>query len=426
MTGDETPQTWALRGALVLPDDMEPDGAVVVQGDRIKWVGPAKLRDVPARYVDVVAGARRWSGGYILPGLVDIHCHGGGGQSFPDARSKADALVAVLEHRRHGTTSLVASLVTDTKAALVQQTGLLADLAEAGELAGIHLEGPFLSPARCGAQDPTKMARPDPLLVLEVAEAGRGFFATMTLAPEIPGAVFHDGAERSVTEMLCQVGAVPSFGHTDCSAEEMGWAVRQAYSWLAQAVADGVGRSRRPTATHLFNGMRPVHHRDPGPVLEALAQASAGCMVVELVADGVHLDPHTVSEVFRIAAPGSVALVTDAMAAAGMPDGQYRLGPMAVTVSDGVAHLTEGGAIAGGTAHLIDVLRVTVKKAGVSLTAAVRAASLTPARVLGIDTEVGSLAAGKRADLVLADTDLNPMEVYRSGQPLPPRESTVV
>jgi N-acetylglucosamine-6-phosphate deacetylase len=165
--------------------------------------------------------------------------------------------------------------------------------------------------------------------------------------------------------------------------------------------------------THLFNGMPPLHHRDPGPVAACLGAAARGSAVVELVADGVHLAPATVRAVFDLVGADSIALVTDAMAAAGMPDGSYVLGPVAVRVKDGVARLADGGAIAGGTAHLLDVVRETVR-AGVPLVAAVRAASTTPAGVLG-RTDVGAVAEGGLADLVLVDDDLRPLRVLRRG-----------
>jgi N-acetylglucosamine-6-phosphate deacetylase len=183
-----------------------------------------------------------------------------------------------------------------------------------------------------------------------------------------------------------------------------------------QALRRARGRSPLPTATHLFNGMRPIHHRDPGPALAALDAASRGQIVVEVIADGVHLDARTVAHVFALAAPDCVVLITDAMAAAGMDDGRYRLGALDVTVEDGVATLTEGGAIAGGTAHLVDVLRLAVREAGVDLVAAVRAASTVPARVLGLQDEIGSLAAGRRADVLLVDAELRPVTVLRGGQ----------
>ena len=226
----------------------------------------------------------------------------------------------------------------------------------------------------------------------------------MTVAPEVEGA---DG----VIEALADVGAVPSLGHTDGSSSQMTHAISTARTALRRQR----GRSPLPTATHLFNGMRPIHHRDPGPALAALDAAARGELVVEVIADGVHLDARTVAHVFSIAAEDTVVLVTDAMAAAGMPEGQYRLGALDVTVEAGVATLTGAGAIAGGTAHLLDVLRFAVLEAGVDLVQAVRAASSVPAAVLGLQDRIGSLAAGRRADVVLADAQLNPVSVLRAG-----------
>ncbi|NUU16494.1 amidohydrolase family protein [Cellulomonas humilata] len=388
----ETP--LVLRGRLVLPRGVLDDGVVVVDGATIVWVGPAER--LPRGWVLPAVGDAT-----ILPGLVDVHCHGGGGASFPDAVDAADAQRAVDEHRRHGTTSLVASLVTATPQVLLAQTALLADLADAGEIVGIHLEGPFLSADRCGAQNPDDMLDGDPELVRGIAEAARGHLVTMTVAPEVPGA-------DAVLEALVDAGAVPSIGHTDASAEQVDEAVDRAFDLLAAR------SNRRLTATHLFNGMRPLHHRDPGPVAACLAAAARGELVVELIADGTHLADGTVRSVFDLVGAGSIALVTDAMAAAGMPDGEYRLGPMAVRVADGVARIAdETAAIAGGVAHLLDIVR-NVVAAGVPLEDAVLAAATVPADVLG-RRDLGALAAGRRADLVVTDDDLAPVRVMRGG-----------
>ncbi|MET0579101.1 MAG: N-acetylglucosamine-6-phosphate deacetylase, partial [Ilumatobacteraceae bacterium] len=383
-----------LRGRLVTPRGILDDGAVVVDGTTIVWVGPAGGLPEAWTLPDP-------SDATILPGLVDLHCHGGGAASFPDAVDAVDAQRAVDEHRRHGTTSLVASLVTAPTDVLLERTALLADLADAGELVGIHLEGPFLSAERCGAQNPADMRDGDPDLVRLVAETARGHLVTMTVAPEVPGA-------DDVIAALVDAGAVPSIGHTDASAEQVDEAVDRGFDLLAQR------GNRRLTATHLFNGMRPLHHRDPGPIAACLAAAARGELVVELVADGTHLADGTVRAVFDLVGPGSIALVTDAMAAAGMPDGAYRLGPMEVTVADGVARIAdETGAIAGGVAHLLDVVR-TVVAAGIPLEDAVLAAATTPADVLG-RRDLGALAAGRRADLVVTDDDLRPVRVLRGG-----------
>ena len=392
----------ALRGTAVLEQGLVPDALVLCAGERILWAGPAA--HAPAELLPEDSRVLEHDG-LILPGLVDLHCHGGGGASFPDSEGAEEMLAAVLEHRRHGTTSLVASLVTADAATLREKVAQLTGLHRDGEIAAIHLEGPFLSEARRGAQNPDHLTDGDPALVRELAEIAGGALATMTVAPEAAGA-------DEVIDALAGSGAVPSLGHTDGGSAEMTRAVDRSIAALRRRR----GRSPLPTATHLFNGMRPIHHRDPGPALAALDAASRREMVVEVIADGVHLDARTVAHVFALAAEDHVVLVTDAMAAAGMADGRYRLGALDVTVAEGVATLTEGGAIAGGTAHLVDVLRLAVLEAGVELVAAVRAASTVPARVLGLEDEIGSLAAGRRADVLMVDRALRPVTVLRGGR----------
>lgn len=389
-----------LRGPAVLPQGLVPDALIAISGAGITHAGPASSApDIDPTLVEDVAG------GMILPGLVDLHCHGGGGVSFPDAEDAATMTAAVREHRRHGTTSLVASLVTASPDTLRARVAELAALARAGEVEGIHLEGPFLSVDRCGAQNPAEIRAGDAAEVRALAELAGGALATMTVAPEVPGA-------DAVIEALAETGAVPSLGHSDADSASFTAGIARS----REALRRHRGRSPLPTATHLFNGMRPVHHRDPGPALAALDAAARGEMVVEVIGDGVHLDPRTVAHVFALAAEDQVALVTDAMAAAGVADGAYRLGSLAVEVSGGVARLAEGGAIAGGTAHLIDVVRASVLEAGVDLARAVRAASLVPARVLGAEDRLGSLAPGRRADVLITDRDLRPRRVLRAGQ----------
>ena len=401
----------ALRGRVVTPFTIIEDGMVVVVERHIAWVGAA-----------AEAGRAGWGGlladavvapegGYLLPGLVDVHCHGGGGESFPNAETADQAMVSVLEHRRHGTTSLVASCVTAAADVLRARTRVLADLCDAGELAGIHFEGPFVSAERCGAQDPAYIIDPDAALTRELIELGRGHVVTMTIAPEKPGTIGDDG----VVAALVDGGALPSFGHTDSEASPVRAGLADASARIAERARSGRPvRSARATATHLFNGMRPMHHRAPGPVPELLAAARRGECVVEMIGDGVHLAPAIVLDVFETLGRESVVLVTDAMAAAGMPDGDYVLGPAAVTVAGGVARLRDGGAIAGGTAHLIDVVRTTWH-GGVDLVDAVYAGSRQGAEVLG-DDSIGALEPGRWADLVVADAELAPVRVLRRGE----------
>ncbi|MGM0385023.1 MAG: N-acetylglucosamine-6-phosphate deacetylase [Actinomycetota bacterium] len=380
-----------LRGRVILPDATLPDGIVEYDGATITRVAP----------VDRVEGPLPPSSDDLLvPGLVDIHCHGGGGTSFPDIRDGEEAMVAVREHRAHGTTTLVASLVTAPGEVLLASTQILASLADAGELAGIHHEGPFISAGHPGAQDPAAIRDPDPVLTADLLAAGRGHVVSMTIAPETPGAA-------EVATLLVEGGAVPSWGHTSASAAEARATLLSLEPLLAR-------HGRRATVTHLYNGMAPPHHREPGPVLEFLAAARQGRLVVELIGDGVHLHPDTVRATWQIVGRDNAIFVTDAMAAAGMADGDHVLGGLAVRVRDGVARLAEGGALAGGTAHLIDILRTSVR-GGVPLVDAVAMAATTPAAVLS-RTDVGRLVAGARADVLVLDPDLGLRRVLRGGR----------
>lgn len=381
------PGELVLRGRVVTPDGVLADGVVTTRGSRITWVGPAQ----------------QWAGtpvpptsSTVLPGLVDLHCHGGAGHGFPETDASG-ARVAAVHHRRHGTTSLMASLVSAPADQLLTQVGVLAEQVRAGQLLGVHLEGPFLTAARCGAQDPASIVPGDPELLRALLERGAGAVRSVTMAPET--------AHADDLVALCRRhGVLPSIGHTDATSGVV--------SRFLRVAADG-----GVSATHLFNGMPPWHHRDPGPVATCLAAAGRGELVVELVGDGVHLADDTVAAVFDLVGPARVALVTDAMAAAGMPDGAYTLGALAVTVSAGVARLTNGEhAIAGGTSTLLDVLRRTVQGAGVDLHAAVTAASATPAALLGLADDTGALRAGLRADVLVTDDELRPLRVLRAGR----------
>lgn len=380
-----------LRGRLILPDTIIDDGVVEWEDGIITSVRPAEKDDGDP------------TDRTILPGLVDLHCHGGGGFSFPDAADVSQVLHAVHEHRGHGTTSLIASLVTAPVEQLIASTSLLADVADSGELDGIHFEGPFIAEGHCGAQNPAAIIDPDPALTRGLIDAGRGHVVTMTLAPERPGAI-------DVARALLEGGALPSWGHTDADAFETLAALDATREDLAE-------HGRSATVTHLFNGMAPIHHRDPGPALALLQGAVTEPLVVELIADGVHLAYGTVKAVYELLGRDRIILVTDAMAAAGMVDGEYVLGSLAVRVSEGQARLAGGknaGSLAGGTAHMIDVVRESAR-AGVPLVDAVAMASLIPARVLGRD-DIGALDVGRRADIIEAAEDLTPHRVIRKGE----------
>lgn len=380
------PSDVVLRGRVVTPDGVLPDGVVAVRDGRLAFVGPSSAW----------TGGRTEQVGTVLPGLVDVHAHGAAGHSFPEGTVEGGEAVAA-HHAAHGTTTMLASLVSASEPDLVRATAAAAELADRGLVAGVHLEGPFLSPQRRGAHEPAVLRDPDPRLLERVVEAGRGHVRSLTYAPELPGAA-------ELASRAADLGLLVSVGHTDADART-----------VATALAGG-GTS----VTHLFNGMPSLHHRSPGPVAAALQAAARGLTVVELIADGVHLADETVAAVLDLVGPDQVALVSDSMAAAGVGDGSYRLGDLDVDVVDGVARLAGDGppeerSIAGGTARLLDVVRRTVQHAGVDLATAVRSASSTPARLLGLHDETGSLATGLRADLVVVDDDLQPVRVMRRG-----------
>lgn len=402
---DSTAQTrLTLRGRIVSDGAVQEDGLVAVEDDRIEYAGPAADFDAAAFGGESVSVP---DGALLLPGLVDLHCHGAAGVDFPTAdEEQARRGIAFLHGR--GTTTFLASLVTASREDLLRGVALFSQLDDEGLVAGVHAEGPFLSHARCGAQNPDFLLEPDVDFAMELIEVSEGSLATMTYAPELPGA-------SDLVDLLTAHGVTPSLGHTACDDATAEASLEQARDGLTAAGFDGA--EGVPTVTHLFNGMPPLHHRSPGPVAACLRAAAAAAAVVELVADGVHLAPATVRTVFELVGSANIALVTDSMAAAGLSDGHYMLGPSPVTVAGGVATLDANGSIAGGTATLLEVVARTAA-AGVPLADAVLSATAVPAAVLGRSDEFGSLRRGLRADIVATDPDLGLAAVIRAGRVL--------
>jgi N-acetylglucosamine-6-phosphate deacetylase len=404
MSATEQPKVQSggfIRGRIVTGGDVIEDGLLAFAGDRIDYAGPAGGFD-PTGWTEHELPA----GAVLLPGLIDLHCHGARGGDFTTGSSEAIRTAVDFLHRS-GTTTLLASTVTAPRGELLRAMDRLAPLAQEGLIAGIHAEGPFLSPARSGAHQREHLSAPDPGLVDDMVDASQGQLRSMTYAPEL------DGAEDLV-DLLTTHGITPSLGHTDCDAATAAAALARAGEGLAPAGFDGY--SSRPTVTHLFNAMPPSHHRAPGPAAACLRAAKAGQAVVELISDGVHLDPQTVLIVFELVGADNVALISDSCSATGCPDGRYALGGSEVTVADGVA--TAEGVLAGGTATLLDVLRSTVA-AGVPLSDALTAATTVPASLLALMDEVGSLHPGYSADVLVATEELELIAVLRQGQWLP-------
>lgn len=302
----------------------------------------------------------------VVPGFVDLHVHGALGHDFASC-SADQARAAVAHHAGRGTTTMVASIATGTPDATVAALRRLGPLVDEGVLAGLHLEGPWLSPARRGAHAAELLHAPTPAEVDTYLDAAAGTLRIVTIAPELPGAL--DAVAR-----LTGAGVVVAIGHTDADADT-----------VTRAVDAGAR-----LVTHVFNGMPPLHHRAPGPVGVALTDPR---LHVEAIVDGHHLDDVTV-DLVRRSTGGRMVLVSDAMAATGCDDGRYRIAGSDVVVSDGVAMLADGSSLAGSTSTVLDgFLRLLA--AGTSLDEAVAASSGRALALLGLPP---------RPDRIVVDT----------------------
>jgi N-acetylglucosamine-6-phosphate deacetylase len=379
--GREARTTLVRAARLVDVAGTVEDGWVLVDGDTIRATGAGRGTPAAAELVDLGAAT-------LVPGFVDLHGHGGATEAYEDA-SFADALAM---HRAHGTTGSVLSLVANPVPALVASLAQVRSVMAADPLVlGAHLEGPFLSPDNKGAHNPDFLVAPTPDVVDELLAAGEGVLRQVTIAPELPGAL--DAVRRFVA-----AGVTVAVGHTVGTYEQ------------ARAAFD----AGATVLTHAFNAMPGLHHRAPGPIGAAVADDR---VTLELILDGVHVHPAAARTLIR-AAPGRVALITDAMGAAGAADGAYRLGSLDVTVTDGVAHVAGTDTIAGSTLTQDVALRNAVELVGMSLPEAVAALTSVPARALGLGDRLGRIAPGYAADLVALSPSFGVHRVWGGGQPL--------
>ncbi|KUH95585.1 N-acetylglucosamine-6-phosphate deacetylase [Mycobacterium sp. IS-3022] len=379
--------TLVAAGTMVLDDQVCKPGWLATSAGRIVECGPGPAPRPPdhdfANYI-------------VVPGFVDMHVHGGGGASYTDGISSEIEQAAEF-HRRHGTTTTVASLVTASPDDLLRQVRVLAEMTRQKTVAGVHLEGPWLSAARCGAHDSTLLRKPDSAEIDALLAAADGTIRMVTLAPELPGS--QDAIAR-----LADADVIVAIGHTDAS-----------YDDAKRAIELGA-----TVGTHVFNGMRPLHHRDPGPALALLEDPR---VTVELIADGVHVHPALVRQVIETVGFGRVALITDAMAAAGLSDGPFRIGALEVEVTERIARVRGTSTIAGSTATMDQIFRTAVGQLGGSdeaLAKAARMTATTPARALNLD-RVGSLRVGMDANCVVLDKDLHVKRMMLNGSWLPHR-----
>lgn len=364
-------RTLIFGGTLLLPDGPLPDGWLLVE-DRIVDLGEGAPPDIQATRIDL-------EGQTLAPGFIDLHAHGAVGYDTMDATPEALREIARC-YARHGVTGFLATTMaapaTDMMAALENIARVMAAPGSDGAaLLGAHVEGPYLDVARRGAQNASHVRHAHP------AEY-EAFFRTgvvrlISLAPEFP-------SHRELVRYATAHGAVVAAAHTSATYEQM-----------VQAVHDGVTK-----VTHLFNGMEPLHHREPGVVGAALSLDELRC---QLIADNVHVHPAVLRLAVRAKTPNGILLITDAMAGTGMPDGEYRLGDELVIVRGGVARNADG-ALAGSTLTMDRAVANIMAATGLSLHQAVRMAGEIPARSLGMNDR-GRLAIGAAADLVSLDDE---------------------
>ncbi|HEY6737433.1 MAG TPA: N-acetylglucosamine-6-phosphate deacetylase [Actinopolymorphaceae bacterium] len=379
--------TVLANARVVTPEGIVDPGWIEIDGGLIVAVGAGSPVDRPER----TRADRDLAGRTVVPGFVDIHVHGGGGAAYTSSDQEQIATVARF-HRSHGTTTTMAGLISAAPKVLERQVAALSEVAGDGLIAGIHLEGPWLSPAKRGAHDPKALRPPAREEVATLLSLGQGAVRMVTIAPEL------EGGEDAVRQIV-DGGAVAAIGHTDATYEQ----ARRAIDLAGPAGA---------VATHLYNAMPSLHHREPGPVAALLEDPR---VTVELVADGFHVHPSMLGLAIRAAGVDRVALVTDAMDAAGMPDGEYELGGLAVRVENGLVRLVEGSSIAGSTLTMDAALRYVVREVGVPLDQAARMVAANPARALGLN-DVGEIRSGLRADLVVLDDDLTVEAVMVGGR----------
>ncbi|WP_294568862.1 N-acetylglucosamine-6-phosphate deacetylase [uncultured Subdoligranulum sp.] len=368
-------KVFTLNGQFVEKDLVIRDGRIVF--------GAAPLAD--EEIVDA-------QGAYALPGLVDIHFHGAVGHDFCDADEAGLQAIADFEASK-GVLAICPATMTFNEEIL---NGIM-DVAAAhknergADLVGINMEGPYISPDKVGAQNPKYVMAADPGMFRRLQERSGGLIRLVDIAPEEPGNLDFIKA--------CHNEVRISIAHT-CAD----------YDTAKAAFAAGASHM-----THLYNAMPGITHRAPGPIIAALEEGAE----VELITDGVHIHPAVVRFTFRTFGDDHVILIADSMMACGLPDGQYSLGGQAVTVRGPRATLTEHpGTIAGSATCLYDCMKHAVREMGVPLASAVRAASLNPARSIGIDADYGSLEPGRWGNVILADEELNIVKVIRKGEVL--------
>ena len=377
------PNRELFTGANVLhPDGTIAPAEVLIEDGTIAGVEPSIHPPEAAEVADL-------TGLTLVPGFIDLHVHGGGGFSLITGEvSAVEGLSGWVT--RTGVTGFLATIVGDSlENGIACVTTARRAHTDGAAVVGVNLEGPFVSPERPGALPRAWLQPPDVDTLSRLIDAAAGALRMMTVAPELPGA-------EKVIRQVIDAGAVVSIGHTDATYEQ----ARSAFEWGSRHV------------THAFNAMRPLHHREPGPLAAALEFPE---VTVEVIADGVHLHPATVRLLVEAFGPDRVCLVTDAVAPAGLGAGNFRIGEHEARLEDGSIRLPDG-TLAGSALTMDQAVRNIVDWGIADLPAAVRMASTTPARVLGKQNHLGAVATGYAADLVGLTEDLRVVKTWVGGR----------
>jgi N-acetylglucosamine-6-phosphate deacetylase len=372
------------NGKIITTQRIIPNGTILISGEKITEVSDRDL-DISGA-IEINA-----QGNYISPGFIDIHVHGGGGSDFMDATETAFLKVAET-HAQYGTTAMLPTTLSSTKEELLKTIACYDEAKiknhHGSQFLGMHLEGPYFAMNQRGAQDPRFIRDPDPSEYEEILERSSSV-KRWSAAPELKGAI-------EFGRFLKSKNVLAALAHTDAIYEEVVVAFENGYT----------------LATHLYSAMSGVTRRNAYRYAGVIESAFLiDDMDVEIIADGIHLPAPLLKLVYKIKGPDRIALITDAMRAAGMPPGESMLGSkengLKVIVEDGVAKLPDRSSFAGSVATADRLVRTMVTLGEVPLTEAIRMITQTPARILGVSDHKGSLAAGKDADIVLFDSNIN-------------------
>jgi N-acetylglucosamine-6-phosphate deacetylase len=380
------------NGTIITPYRYITNGTVLIDNGKIIAVQQGDMDFPNSEVVDA-------EGNYISPGFIDLHIHGGGGYDFMDGTEEAFLKIAET-HARYGTTAMVPTTLTSEKGDLLKTLDIYKTAnrnnLNGAQFLGMHLEGPYFALSQRGAQDPRYIRNPDPAEYEEIL-AYSDSIARWSAAPELPGAI-------QFGQRLRQKGILAAVAHTDAIYEEVLEAYENGYT----------------LATHLYSAMSGVSRRNAFRFAGTIESAFLLDMDVEIIADGVHLPAPLLKLIFKIKGANKTALITDAMRAAGMPEGESVLGPLhtglKVIVEDGVAKLPDRSAFAGSVATADRLVRTMVQMADVSLLDAIRMISVTPARIMNIENKKGSIAVGKDADIVIFDQNISVKKTIVGGR----------